>query len=102
MSVLADIAFTLMHLTMQRRDATVTVVHSRTPNAEEVCRAADIVVAACGRAEMVKGSWIKPGAAVVDVGINAVEVCDSSIQSRWLYRIRHQAEYITHSSMFSY
>ena len=45
-------------------DATVTIVHSRTPNSEEVVRRADIVIAACGRMEMVKGSWIKPGAAV--------------------------------------
>lgn len=60
-------------LLLQNADATVTMVHSRTPNAEEVVRAADIVVAACGRAEMVKGSWIKPGAVVIDVGINAVD-----------------------------
>lgn len=62
-------------LLLLREDATVTVVHSRTPNAEEICRQADIVIAACGRAEMVKGDWIKPGAAVIDVGINAVDVC---------------------------
>ena len=51
-------------LLLQRRDATVTIVHSRTPNSEEVVKRADIVIAACGRMEMVKGSWIKPGAAV--------------------------------------
>lgn len=61
-------------LLLMNRDATVTMVHSKTPNAQEVCRAADIVIAACGRAEMVKGDWIKPGAAVIDVGINAVPV----------------------------
>eukprot|EP00240_Pyramimonas_obovata_P003972 CAMPEP_0118922742 /NCGR_PEP_ID=MMETSP1169-20130426/1566_1 /TAXON_ID=36882 /ORGANISM="Pyramimonas obovata, Strain CCMP722" /LENGTH=357 /DNA_ID=CAMNT_0006863663 /DNA_START=72 /DNA_END=1145 /DNA_ORIENTATION=- len=60
-------------LLLQNRDATVTVVHSRTPNTEEVVRSADIVVAAIGVAEFVKGEWIKPGAAVIDVGINAVE-----------------------------
>mmetsp|Transcript_15525 Transcript_15525/g.33697 ORF Transcript_15525/g.33697 Transcript_15525/m.33697 type:complete len:335 (+) Transcript_15525:69-1073(+) len=59
-------------LLLQNRDATVTMVHSRTPNAEKICAEADIVVAACGKAEMVQGSWIKPGAAVIDVGINAV------------------------------
>ena len=58
-------------LLLQRRDATVTIVHSKTPNSEEIVRRADIVIAACGRMEMVKGSWIKPGAAVIDVGINA-------------------------------
>ena len=51
--------------------AAVTIVHSKTPNSEEIVRRADIVIAACGRMEMVKGSWLKPGAAVIDVGINA-------------------------------
>lgn len=60
-------------LLLQNRDATVTVVHSRTPNAEKICAEADIVIAACGKAEMVTGAWIKPGAAVIDVGINAVD-----------------------------
>ena len=59
---------------LQRRDATVTVVHSRTPDGAAICREADIVVAACGRAEMLTGDWIKPGAVVIDVGINAVDV----------------------------
>ncbi|MCB2051522.1 MAG: bifunctional methylenetetrahydrofolate dehydrogenase/methenyltetrahydrofolate cyclohydrolase FolD [Novosphingobium sp.] len=49
---------------------TVTVAHSRTKNLPDVVRRADIVVAAVGRAEMVKGDWIKPGATVIDVGIN--------------------------------
>ncbi|GAX79719.1 hypothetical protein CEUSTIGMA_g7160.t1 [Chlamydomonas eustigma] len=57
---------------LQNRDATVTVVHSRTPNGAEICREADIVIAACGQAEMVTGDWIKHGAVVIDVGINAV------------------------------
>ena len=52
---------------------TVTVAHSRTRNLPEVARRADIVVAAVGRPEMVKGDWIKPGAAVIDVGINRVD-----------------------------
>jgi methylenetetrahydrofolate dehydrogenase (NADP+)/methenyltetrahydrofolate cyclohydrolase len=51
---------------------TVTVAHSRTKNLEDVVRRADIVVAAVGRPEMVKGEWIKPGACVIDVGINRV------------------------------
>ena len=51
---------------------TVTVAHSRTKNLPEVVRRADIVVAAVGRPEMVKGDWIKPGATVIDVGINRV------------------------------
>ncbi len=53
-------------------DCTVTIAHSRTADLPAVCREADILVAAAGRAEMVRGSWIKPGAAVIDVGINRV------------------------------
>lgn len=54
-------------------NCTVTVVHSRTRNIEAICREADIVIAAVGRPEIVKSSWIKPGATVIDVGINAIE-----------------------------
>ena len=53
-------------------DCTVTIAHSRTSDLAGVCRQADILVAAVGRAEMIKGDWIKPGAAVIDVGINRV------------------------------
>ncbi|SEK19636.1 bifunctional methylenetetrahydrofolate dehydrogenase/methenyltetrahydrofolate cyclohydrolase FolD [Pacificibacter marinus] len=55
-----------------RDSCTVTIAHSRTANIEEVVRGADIVVAAVGRAEMVKGDWIKKGAVVIDVGINRI------------------------------
>lgn len=55
-------------------NATVTVCHSRTKNLPDICRAADILVAAVGRPNMVKGSWIKPGAIVIDVGMNRLEV----------------------------
>ena len=54
------------------RNCTVTVAHSRTSNLQDVCRAADIVVAAVGRPEMIDGDWIKEGAVVIDVGINRV------------------------------
>ncbi|MBX5153918.1 bifunctional methylenetetrahydrofolate dehydrogenase/methenyltetrahydrofolate cyclohydrolase FolD [Rhizobium lentis] len=53
-------------------NATVTIAHSRTRNLAEVCRNADILVAAVGRPEMVKADWVKPGATVIDVGINRV------------------------------
>ncbi len=53
-------------------DCTVTIAHSRTRNLAAVVRRADIVVAAVGRPEMVRGDWIKPGACVIDVGINRV------------------------------
>ncbi|MDP3798325.1 MAG: bifunctional methylenetetrahydrofolate dehydrogenase/methenyltetrahydrofolate cyclohydrolase FolD [Parvibaculum sp.] len=54
-------------------NATVTMAHSRTKNLPEVCRNADILVAAVGRPEMVKANWIKPGATVIDVGINRMD-----------------------------
>ncbi|MDQ0395987.1 bifunctional 5,10-methylenetetrahydrofolate dehydrogenase/5,10-methenyltetrahydrofolate cyclohydrolase [Labrys monachus] len=57
-------------------DCTVTIAHSRTRDLPAVCRQADILVAAVGRPEMVKGDWIKPGAVVIDVGINRVATAD--------------------------
>lgn len=56
-----------------RDSATVTIAHSRTQNLPELCRTADIVIAAVGRAHFVKGDWIKPGATVIDVGINRTD-----------------------------
>ncbi len=54
-------------------NATVTVCHSRTRDLAEVCRRADVLVAAVGRPEMVQGDWVKPGATVIDVGINRTD-----------------------------
>jgi len=59
-----------------RESCTVTVAHSKTKDLPAVVRQADIVVAAVGRAEMVKGDWIRPGATVIDVGINRVTGAD--------------------------
>jgi len=56
-----------------KESCTVTVAHSKTKDLSSVVKRADIVVAAVGRAEMVKGEWIKPGATVIDVGINRTE-----------------------------
>ena len=56
------------------RHATVTICHSRTPDLPGVVREADIVIAAVGRPNMIGGDWIKPGAVVIDVGINRIEV----------------------------
>ncbi|MGB0647598.1 MAG: bifunctional 5,10-methylenetetrahydrofolate dehydrogenase/5,10-methenyltetrahydrofolate cyclohydrolase, partial [Bradymonadia bacterium] len=56
-----------------RQNATVTICHSRTRSLEQVCRNADIVVAAVGRPNLVQGDWIKPGAIVIDVGINRLD-----------------------------
>ncbi|VFQ75646.1 unnamed protein product [Cuscuta campestris] len=60
-------------LLLLKEDATVTIVHSRTEEPERIIREADIVIAAAGQPMMIKGSWIKPGAAVIDVGTNAVD-----------------------------
>lgn len=62
------VAMMLLH-----RNATLTICHSRTKDLPSVVRQADILIAAVGRAEMVKGDWLKPGVAIIDVGINAVD-----------------------------
>lgn len=54
-------------------NATVTIAHSRTKNIEDLCASADILVAAVGRPEMIKANWVKPGACVIDVGINRID-----------------------------
>lgn len=56
-----------------QQDCTVTTAHSRTANLPEVCRRADILIAAVGRAAMIKPDWVKPGAIVIDVGINRID-----------------------------
>jgi len=60
-------------LLLTSRSATVTVAHSRTRDLPALCRRADVLVAAVGRPEMIRGDWIKPGAAVIDVGINRTD-----------------------------
>ena len=60
-------------LLLVKENATVTICHSRTKDLAQVCRGADILIAAIGRAEMVRGDWVKPGAYVIDVGINRVD-----------------------------
>ncbi len=55
-------------------DCTVTITHSKTKDLAEVCRKADILIAAIGKPEFIKGDWIKPGATVIDVGINRITV----------------------------
>ena len=57
-----------------KANATVTICHSRTADLPSVCRSGDVLVAAVGRPNMIKGDWIKPGAVVIDVGINRIEV----------------------------
>jgi methylenetetrahydrofolate dehydrogenase (NADP+)/methenyltetrahydrofolate cyclohydrolase len=60
-------------LLLVKENATVTICHSRTKDLPGVCRGADVLIAAIGRPEMIKGDWIKPGAYVIDVGVNRVD-----------------------------
>lgn len=62
------VAMLLLH-----RNATITICHSRSKDLPAICRRADILIAAVGRPQMVKADWVKPGAAVIDVGINRVD-----------------------------
>jgi methylenetetrahydrofolate dehydrogenase (NADP+)/methenyltetrahydrofolate cyclohydrolase len=55
-----------------QENCTVTIAHSRSKNLSEICRGADLLIAAVGRPEMIRGDWVKPGATVIDVGINRV------------------------------
>jgi methylenetetrahydrofolate dehydrogenase (NADP+)/methenyltetrahydrofolate cyclohydrolase len=57
-----------------KESCTVTIAHSKTKDLPNVCRNADILVAAVGRPEMIKGDWVKEGAIVIDVGINRIEI----------------------------
>ena len=66
-----------MAMLLLRQHCTVTIAHSRTQDLDKQCANADIVVAAVGVPEMVKGSWIKPGATVIDVGINRIGTTES-------------------------
>jgi methylenetetrahydrofolate dehydrogenase (NADP+)/methenyltetrahydrofolate cyclohydrolase len=65
-----------MGLLLLAANATVTMAHSKTKDLDSVCRSADILVAAVGRAQMVKADWVKPGATIIDVGINRVPAPD--------------------------
>ena len=76
-------------LLLVKENATVTICHSRTKNLKEKCAEADVLIAAVGRAEMVKGDWIKPGAAVIDVGTNRVD--DDSVERG--YRLVGDVDY---------
>ena len=71
----------MAHLLL-RENCTVTLAHSRTRDLPDVVRHADIVVAAVGRAEMVKGDWLKPGAVVIDVGINRLPPAEEGQRGR--------------------
>ncbi|RRT74064.1 hypothetical protein B296_00031467 [Ensete ventricosum] len=77
-SWLYSVCLLFIHVTLliicQKANATVSMVHSYTKNPEQITSQADIIVSAAGVANLVRGSWIKPGAVVIDVGINPVDV----------------------------
>ena len=77
----SDIVGKPMALLLLHRDATVTVCHSRTPNLADVCRQADILIAAVGRPGLVTKDFVKPGAAVIDVGMN--KVTDAAVAEKF-------------------
>ena len=83
----SDIVGKPMAMLLLHRDATVTICHSKTPNLAEICRQADILVAAVGRPGLVTRDFVKPGATVVDVGIN--RVTDAAVASK-LYPTGHK------------
>jgi methylenetetrahydrofolate dehydrogenase (NADP+)/methenyltetrahydrofolate cyclohydrolase len=69
----SDIVGKPVSILLQQRNATVTMCHSRTRDLPSVCRQADVLVAATGRPRMVKADWVRPGAAVIDVGVSEVD-----------------------------
>lgn len=71
-------------LLLVKENATVTICHSRTKDLKDVVRGADVLIAAVGRAEMVKKDWVKPGAIVIDVGSNRVDDPESEKGYRWV------------------
>ncbi|KAI8867176.1 hypothetical protein GQ42DRAFT_127118, partial [Ramicandelaber brevisporus] len=79
----SDIVGTPVAAMLTNGNATVTLCHSRTQNLEQLVGQADIVVVAIGQAELVKGEWLKPGAVVIDVGMNSIE--DKTKKSGWRF-----------------
>lgn len=82
-------------LALLERHATVTICHSRTEDLPNVVRRADILVAAIGKAEFIKGDWIKPGAVVVDAGYNRVEGRDKDVGDVEFEAAAERASWIT-------
>ncbi len=78
-------------LMLMKANATVTVCHSRTKHISDIVRGADIVIAAIGKAEFVKGDWIKPGAVVIDVGTNRMDDPTAEKGYRWVGDVEFDA-----------
>jgi methylenetetrahydrofolate dehydrogenase (NADP+)/methenyltetrahydrofolate cyclohydrolase/formyltetrahydrofolate synthetase len=75
---------------LQNQDATVTVCHSKTKHLAEIVATADVLVAAVGQANMIKGSWLKPGVVVIDVGTNAVPDASKKSGIRWVGDVEYE------------
>lgn len=82
-------------LMLLQKNATVTIAHSKTQDLAELCRTADILVAAVGRAELVKGDWLKKGAVIVDAGYNKVEGRKGDVGDVEFESAREVASWIT-------
>ena len=82
-------------LALLERNATVTICHSKTKNLPEIIKGADIVIAAIGRAEFIKGEWIKEGAVVVDAGYNKIEGRDGDVGDVEYKEAANKASWIT-------
>jgi methylenetetrahydrofolate dehydrogenase (NADP+)/methenyltetrahydrofolate cyclohydrolase len=76
---------------LQKANATVTICHSRTRNIPEIVRQADILVAAIGKPEYVKGEWLKPGAVVIDVGTNKIDDPAAEKGYRWVGDVDYES-----------
>ncbi|KAJ3168395.1 tetrahydrofolate synthase [Geranomyces variabilis] len=84
---------------LQSENATVTVCHSRTRNLEEIVRTADVLVAAIGKANLIKGSWLKPGVVVIDVGTNAVPDATKKSGVRWVGDVEFESASLVASAI---
>lgn len=82
-------------LMLLQKHATVTIAHSRTVDLPDLCRTADVLVAAVGRAEMVRGDWIKPGAIVLDAGYNRIEGTSHDVGDCHFESCAERASWIT-------
>jgi methylenetetrahydrofolate dehydrogenase (NADP+)/methenyltetrahydrofolate cyclohydrolase/formyltetrahydrofolate synthetase len=80
-----------MAMMLLHANATVTICHSRTKNIPAIIREADILIAAIGKPEYVKGNWIKPGAVIIDVGTNQIEDPDSDKGYKWVGDVDFEA-----------
>ncbi len=82
-------------LLLMQQNATVTIAHSRTVDLPSICREADILVAAVGKPEFVRGDWIKPGAVIIDAGFNKVPGREKDVGDVHFEEAKEVASFIT-------